>query len=338
MAHASQLTEAAGPEQAAQWLLARGALTASAATLIASHSSRNSSTWEFRIETAAGPEFIMVKRRLHATSAARQSLLNEFAALQDLGKRVSAAELNLAMPIQVDANALLMAMTKVSGQSLSSLLRRDANCVLGLLYQRRMRQLGIWVGEWLARFQRQTQAPPILHRDDDLAPQLEHSVEKCLRQGFPADAIRRYASAVRGSSGMLQGTPLPASAVHGDFLPQNILLDGTRVGVIDFASYTACGTSFRDVGYLLAYLYVLGSSTNYSRSAMRAFSGGFLEALSIEPESAPLALYTGWALLRIVGDYEPSKQGLRESWRRNRLTGVLARLGKQIESIGLKRA
>jgi thiamine kinase-like enzyme len=68
------------------------------------------------------------------------------------------------------------------------------------------------------------------------------------------------------------------AASHGEFLPQNILIHGSRVGVVDFETYSGAAPVTRDLATFLTYIKMLEpKGIKYSHKTLKELARSFLE-------------------------------------------------------------
>lgn len=281
-------TAATLPPELAQYLGEQSpSLSSLGFDLVRTIEGRHSELLEFR------PRHVLVKRitRSRNPATARATVTREFAALQTLAGLVD-SELKGSIPrpllVLPDANTLVLECLR--GTPLVRVLKRDANRMMGIFRRTRARKTGILVGQWLHRFHHATRQPP-LHHDHpvylaQLAKQLEHCDE--IKLGSAADEVLELASR---ASQRVHGQVVPCAARHGDFIPQNILVDGSNVRVVDFENFRERDVVYGDAGTFVAYLTMLGGRPLYSTAALRAMTAGFLAGYGREVRDTVFDLY-----------------------------------------------
>lgn len=150
----------------------------------------------------------------------------QFDALCALRDRAGAAGVALGRPepVHLDAPAALVVMSWVEGVSLTSDLRRWPRAEATLA--RHMQEAGRWLG--------------LLH---SVGPGSVGALSTQRKLGGLADARRletardgvfaRAAALLERHADAAAATPHPASWLHGDFKPDNVLFDGERAAGID---------------------------------------------------------------------------------------------------------
>ena len=108
------------------------------------------------------------------------------------------------------------------------------------------------------------------------------------------EALQQSASA--------SGNPVPAAATHGDFLPQNILLEDGEPGIIDFASCSRSAPVFVDLAHFVGYLLILSRKPLYDDKTIESAIEEFLKGYARDLNSGIFRLYVLRAILRITTD------------------------------------
>jgi aminoglycoside phosphotransferase (APT) family kinase protein len=137
------------------------------------------------------------------------------------------------------------------------------------------------------------------------------------------DAIEGLRRALAGASNRIEGHPIPAAARQGDFIPQNILVDGTRIGVVDFESFSEADSIYEDVGTFVAYLQALSALPYYSQKALERLAASFLRAYGLEGDEVALGLYRARALVVFMSEIDLETKAL---FGRRRLRSLQAQL------------
>jgi aminoglycoside phosphotransferase (APT) family kinase protein len=211
-------------------------------------------------------------------------------------------------PVCLLADPALLVTESLAGVSLSSILKRDANILTGLACRQRLARYGDRVGAWLAAFQRSTRRPDLAHDHDTFCSRLVGELGRVAAiEGNGLEAVRRQLAAL---SARVAGQPVERTARHGDFLPQNVLLGKSGIGILDFEGFRRCDVAHRDIGYMLAYLRFLAYRGPYLAGALRVFSEAFAAACGASPASVRQRLFTAEAAVRLALD-----SGRRETVR-----------------------
>jgi tRNA A-37 threonylcarbamoyl transferase component Bud32 len=215
-----------------------------------------------------------------------------------------------------DSTALLL--EKLPGKQLNVILKREANRLIGPMRKSRMGMLGRLTGEWLSQMHQATRAEPLRHDSKLFLDALDERFERFRILGIAQpsiDELRRFAGE---ASHKLDGHPIPASARHGDFTPQNILFDGDRLRVVDFENFCTLDAAYEDVATFVGYIQALCSFPYYSRTALQTLADSFLQAYGLNGNEAELQLYLVKSLVILISEIN-LEQGVLHAQKRLRL-------------------
>jgi Ser/Thr protein kinase RdoA (MazF antagonist) len=163
------------------------------------------------------------------------------------------------------------------------------------------------VGVWLRGFQDATHGAPVHYNRDSYLADLEKRLLQGQEKGFEPGLIQQILQKVSLRSAPLNRRLISAAAKHGDFIPQNILIEDGRVGVVDFEGFGEHEAVYEDLGMFLGYIFVLGGRTLYSRQSLdtvrRGFLAGFLTGDAID--QALLDIYILKGAVRVIADGPP---------------------------------
>src|SRR5713226_58365 len=242
---------------------------------------RNSELLEYRIGNEPTAPTILVKhiRRSRSPAVAKETVTREFAALESVRRRFNGPFLDtMPTPIALLAEGQAMVRTKLPGLSLKWILQRDANAVCGPLRRRGIGKMACAVGGWLQFFHEGTRKPPLLHNHQVLTDELTKQLQQCKSNGFDGDLLEHAMKSASLVSKRLEGQRVPAAARHGDFIPENILLDRNNVGVVDFQNFGECDVIYKDVSSFVTYVTIMSARPYYGRSALQTVLKNFLMA------------------------------------------------------------
>ena len=270
----------------------------------------------------------MVKEQGGGPNSERVTL-QEFANLRRL-KAVLDAPIAHSVPdplLALPGKGILLT-SKVPGVPVSTILKRYANRLAGPFCTSRVTEIGRKVGSWLLSFQNATRADPVTICMKSYLADIEFWLSECERKGFEGGReILREASK---RSVDLDGKIVSASARHGDFIAQNVLIQKKKVGVVDFEAFSERDAIYDDVGMFLGYILILRSRAIYSRQALDAarlgFLNGFLAGASLD--QALLTAYILKGAVRIIGDGPLLTKNSRDSVRK--LQNALKRLASGV--------
>jgi tRNA A-37 threonylcarbamoyl transferase component Bud32 len=242
-------------------------------------------------------------KRLHESRTGREDrrLRREYRALCVLQSRLGPV-MNGSLPVPLgthDSDRVLV-VSGVDGVPLSRVLKRDANRLTGPVRARRLTGVGTAVGGWLRHFHDATARAPIPHDHDVFCRELARALHR-LGEKAGTDGLDEVQEQLVRESERLAGASLDAAAGHGDFLPQNVLIQQDRVAVVDFENYRLRATVHRDVGHMLAYAMMLERQPRYHAGAMRAFTDAFVAAYG-ELRMDVQRLFTAEGSVRIARD------------------------------------
>lgn len=249
-----------------------------------------------------GPEFEVAKCARVASEPVLESLRTEYAALQDLNRKAGVALAgSIPRPILFQAEQGILRMSGVPGTSLAQVLHRRANVVLGVLNLRQMREYGTELGRWLQRFHGATASQAQPHNHIEFMKQLDATLVRS-SHWLGESTLQTLRQRAQASSISLDGVGLNMAAAHGDFNPQNILVDGKQVGVVDFAAYRTSAPIYCDLSTFVAYVALLASKRRYYAAALRVLLQHFLHAYGEGWEPRVLGMFVLNATLVITKD------------------------------------
>jgi tRNA A-37 threonylcarbamoyl transferase component Bud32 len=123
-----------------------------------------------------------------------------------------------------------------------------------------------------------------------------NSAKSCISQ----DVLSRLRTAATQPWMRHNGQLLDCSASHGELIPQNILVNGDHIGIVDFDTYETRATVYKDPSRFLAYLALLSSKKRYSNAAILALAHGFLSIYEPKLEPSLLSAHVLNAMLSIA--------------------------------------
>jgi hypothetical protein len=273
---------------------------------------RHSELREFRSRRDDGTASVLIKRitRSRSPAAATATVVREFNALDMLSRRLE-PELNASIPraFFVIPDSSILLLERLEGVPLSNLLKRDANRLTGLLRGERACRAGFLAGQWLRQFHDATRQPPILHDHQAYVADLTRQLQRCEKIGLDSAAEEILGIASRASQ-QADRKCLSAAARHGDFIPQNILVNPSSVAVIDFENFSEQDAVYQDLGTFIAYLTMLEGRPVYSARALRAMTASFRAGYGQPDQDRMLDLYVLKAQITTAAEFRP-RRGLR---------------------------
>lgn len=269
---------------------------------------RHSEHLEYRDRSAAGERRILVKRiktwegpgQPHETVAREHHALEKLREHFDPENRSSLPVPLLALP---EANTLVV--ERLPGLPLSQILKREANRIVGPFRRHRMCAVSRLAAQWLRQFHHATQQPPQTHDSRAYLTELGQRLDRCATLGLDKTAAEEVWGLASRTSWKANQQLTSTAARHGDFIPQNILVHGARLGVVDFENFSECDVIYEDVGTFVAYLTMLRVSPFYSRGTLEAMISSFLATYGDHLSNPLLRLYVVKAAVTIVSEFQP---------------------------------
>lgn len=258
----------------------------------------HSEIFEYHGRSKAGDEQLAVKL-ITASSNPAETVSREFRAIQIVWALAGQRLNGLPKPLMVLPEAGIMVTEKLSGIPLSKVLTRQANCVMAVFRTANVCDIARSVGRWLSQFHEATRQPDLVHDPKAFDHEITFQLEDCVRRGLGAAAAQDICRSASKASGLVDGRPLPAAARHGDFTARNILIDGTRIGVVDFENFVERDTIYEDLGKFVAYLALLQGRPGYSRSAINAAARCFLAGYGRSVDGKLVGLFALKAAVRM---------------------------------------
>jgi hypothetical protein len=187
----------------------------------------------YRGRSKTGDEEFSVKHIVTSSNPA-PTVTREFQAVQRVwalaGERID----GLQKPWMAIPEAGLMITSNVSGTAFNQVLKRHANLLTARLCGANVSGIARQAGAWLRQFHEVTQQGNLPHDAMAFDHELTSLLEGCVRRGLESSAAGSIFRSVSKASALIDGKPLPAAGRHGDFTARNILVDGGKIGVVDF--------------------------------------------------------------------------------------------------------
>ncbi len=282
-------------------------------------SGRHSEILEFdSLERSHG---VVVKRISdHVTpDEAEAAVVREFESLRFLRTQLPPQLLEtVPKPLMVLRGSTALVLEALAGRPLNIILKREANTLIGPLRRTRMFSLGQLAGRWLRDLHQATSRTTSRHDSAEFLAMLQSRLARCRIAGMPDDLIESTRRALSEASHRIEGQPLPAAARQGDFIPQNILVDGDQLRVVDFENFCQSDSIYQDVATFFAYVQALSAVPYYSQRALRKLGHGFLHAYGVAGNEFPLKLYLARAIVWLISELT-IEHALRYTQRRLRL-------------------
>src|SRR5207302_36556 len=139
----------------------------------------------------------------------------------------------------------------------------------------RMDMIGRHIGEWLSTFHTATRVEDRKHDHDSYSFELSRLISRCHSFGLSASMLNGVERAALSLSESSRACLSPVAAMHGDFIPQNILVQKDITRVVDFASFCRQAPVYSDLARFVAYLMILGSKPFYCQSILESVTRHF---------------------------------------------------------------
>lgn len=295
----------------------------------------------FRIHTTRDSVLVYVKRLRAAAGEGddhvRQRVVSEYDETRSVYEGLPANDgLTAVRPLAVFPDLHVFVTEEARGDTLRSLLARGALRVARRRDTEHLAHVIGRVGRWLRAYQSLGVSSSPVPADDARA-YVEIRIDRlCARDRKvfqPADGAR----ILRALDFWLARVPpadLRACRVHADFNPENIVVDGDTVAVLDF-SEARPGLRLGDVAHLYLHLERLKGRLRFSRSIVdmlqRELLQGYGEpSVTALPLFRVLALQQSSAYLLLVGEQVPRRAVRARTsylrWKRHQTFRLLERL------------
>lgn len=304
-------------------ILAQPPFAAGTLTFTRKLSAKHSDLLEYRFQSRDVLKSIIVKIQFPGPGAERATFC-EYSNLKRLREILSPALAEtIPEPLWAIPERGLLVTNKVHGEPLTGILKRRANLLAGPFRSTNLHQSAQRVGTWLRSFQDSTRSEAVAYSRTRYLTDLECGMEKLENKGFTAEFVGEMLQCVSQYSKALDGKIVAAAARHGDFIPQNILLEREEVSVVDFEGLSEQEPVYEDLGMFLGYVLVLEGRMPYSRRALNAVRAGFLAGLlaggTVDQEF--INIYTLKGAVRVLGDgvsLAKNWSGIGDIWRLSR--------------------
>jgi hypothetical protein len=278
----------------------------SSATLINRITSRHAEVAMFHLRGPHGGSVVAVKHVLVNGVPAKKSIQNEFRILCELESALGEVlSRSIPRPLLLLENEGTIVFTFVPGVPFDRLLRQYANVVtapFNIVGARALDRHAHRIGDWLRAFHNATAVSDQAFDNSRFSEELDSLIAKCALQGLQSSALNKVRDEALRQSANTSGSPMPAALTHGDFLPQNILLEEGEPGVIDFASATGSAPVYLDLAHFVGYLLILSRKPLYHEKTIESVIGEFCEGYRTPLDLSVFRLYVLRAILRITVD------------------------------------
>jgi hypothetical protein len=253
---------------------------------------------------------VIVKRSFDRVDPDTDAIVfREFEALQIVRKHLPPQLLStVPKPLTVLSSSRALVLEGLSGKPLNVILKHEANRLIGVLRRRRMHHLGQLVGQWLRQLHQATRLEPLPHHSANFLALLEECLGRCRTVGLARDEVDTIRHWLGEASHSIEGQPMPSAARQGDFIPQNILVDGNRVRVVDFENFCRCDSVYQDIATFVTYVQALSAFAFYSHGALRDLTEGFFQAYGVTGNEFPFRLYLTRSFVRLISELDMTQR------------------------------
>jgi hypothetical protein len=239
------------------------------------------------------------KKREHASAA----IVREFESLRAVRRQLPAQLVDtVPRPLMVLPESAALVMEQLQGKPLSLILKLEANRLIGPLRGDRMVVVGQLAGLWLSQLHQATRTAPLYHDSNVFLDTLDERLVRCQTLGVKNNTIDELRRLICDASHQMDGHPIPAAARQGDFTPQNILIEGNRLGVVDFESFSESDSIYEDVSTFAAYIQALSTFPYYSQSALLRLADSFLQAYGVAGDEPALRLSLARSFVVLISE------------------------------------
>jgi hypothetical protein len=293
---------------------------------------RHSELLEYR-SSGAGAETVVVKRLIRWKDAenAERSILNEAATLRRIATLNGRLRESVPLVIAALPVAKTLVLHKLPGTPLSQILKIKGNWLAGRLYERQLCGMARQAGEWLRLFHNATDEGKMAFDAGAYLAVFEMRLERCKAYGAGGHGLEKLKSAAERASRRVHGASMTAAMRQGDYLPQNLLVNGSRIAVVDFENAAERDAVYEDLGTFLAYIALLRASPFYSARLLQRMGVRFSEGYGDISDPALLDLYVAKAAVTIFSEFMRHPGAGTRTWRRRRVEAELRRIAERLE-------
>lgn len=298
------------------------AFASSSIKYIRSFPSRHSQVAEYTVQSDGTQQTIVVKHWPLREHRDRTSLefgnLTKARSMLREGLRRSVPE-----PLFVLPALGILVTRKIPGTPLAQSFKKYGNRFCGPFRSAAVAEKARQAGVWLKNFQDATQAEPIVFNRSCFLAEVEKRLPLLEHKGFKPQLGREILDKVALQSTRFQGRLTPAAARHGDFIPQNILIQDDRVGIVDFEAFAERKSVYYDPCMFLGYLLLLRTRAPYHPGSLDrarlAFLAGFCGKGVIDEDL--FSIYSIQSAIRLITDGPQLNRG----WGRMGVIGVVTK-------------
>jgi hypothetical protein len=311
-------------------VLAQPAFAGGSLKFVKPISARHSQLWEYIFLSNGQIRPIVLKHQTFARDP-ELATVKEFANLSKVRNMLGGGlEQSVPEPLLALPKKGILVTSKLPGTPLTATLKKYGNRLCGPFSVSAIRETAQRAGKWLKTFQDATRSEPLAFDTDSFLADLEGRLSRLHSRGFELGLAAEILKHVSLQIASFDGKLIPAAARHGDFIAQNVLIEGDRVGVVDFEGFAERDAVYEDLGTFLGYLLVLGTRLPYSPPSLEAARLGFLSGFSREDaiDRAFWNIYILKGSIRIITD----GPHLKNTWGWFGMAGILTEQFKRLAS------
>ena len=283
------------------------------------HFARNSEVLEYKRRDQPQAPTLMVKHRIRNLSraASEMHVTREFAIVEDLRTRADAAfQATIPKPVALLPEVGAAVYERVPGIPLTTVLKMSANCLTGLIQHHKVCRIAEWSGRWLRTFHELNHPRSAPYDAKSYLANLSFWLRRAVKAGLDRRAASKLWDVAARSATRVKGVVVCDTGIHGDFIPQNILVASGGVAVIDFADSRKGEAVYEDLGFFVAYCKLIAGNWMYCRSLLAAMRTAFLDGYEDSLNLRLLNLYTTKAMAMMFADQFIRQKPSRKDTRR----------------------
>ena len=269
------------------------------------YASRTSEVLEYKRRVQGKSPTFMLKYKKPPLSRAvsEEQATREFENVQELW-RLSGDRMRrtLPRPLALLPEIGAAVFERVPGLPLSNFLRIHGNRLTGRLRRSAIQRIGWEAGRWLRELHAKSDPHLVLYDAQPHLAKLAYWLCRALQGGLDRTVAIEVWSSATIAANRNRSVPIPYSQVHGDFIPQNIIVQHDRIGVIDFGSYRGPEAVYEDLGLFLANCHLIATNWVYSPVMADDLQAAFLDGYGDGLNRDWLYLYVMKSMAMIFAD------------------------------------
>jgi hypothetical protein len=291
------------------------------------YGSRTSEVLECKQRDGRNSPTLMLKYKKPPVSRvdSREQTKREYENLQEMWSRSGERmRRTLPRPVALLPEIGAAVFERVPGMPLSDFLKLHGNRLVGRFRRGAIRRMAWDAGQWLRALHASSNPQIIL---DDAKPhlaKLAYWLCRALQGGLDRTSAIEVWSSATIAANRVRGIPISYSHVHGDFMPQNIIVQHDNIGVIDFGSYRGPEAVYEDLGLFLANCHLIATNWAYSSVLTGDLEASFLDGYGGGLDPNWLFLYVMKSMAMIFADQcVPWRTGRRHAQKLRRIESRL---------------